>query len=368
MADLIRYVNPGSSGGDGTTPALSGPNAAYASMTAFNAAEAATHGNLVGDGNTMTVHCAGSTADTQHGFIEGWTTGPSNDITIIGNNTEGKYSTSKYRMEAEPSSDGKPVLGIREEYTTVIDIQVTIDDTTYNGRCIEIDFDNATSSVLIDSCIVVMPGNESSVYPITAKTACTAQIKNCLAYETSGTNTSHGYIIWAGTVEFFNCTVFGTLDGFERDGGTLTCTNDAAINIKDDGFEGTMTENTCISDAPNSQPTYVTAQTPAQLFTDPTAPTWDFGIKDTSSDLISTRNAGTNLYASGVIVDLANVARPAVGAFDLGARKFVAAGNPYPVAWLKKGLMSGFHVFLNQYIKSKVMGYDPLKLPDGTPL
>jgi len=40
--------------------------------------------------------------------------------------------------------------------------------------------------------------------------------------------------------------------------------------------------------------------------------------------------------------------------------------NPYPTAWLKKGLVSGFHVFLNQYIKSKVLGYDPLKLPDGT--
>lgn len=40
--------------------------------------------------------------------------------------------------------------------------------------------------------------------------------------------------------------------------------------------------------------------------------------------------------------------------------------NPYPTAKLKKGLISGFHVFLNQYIKSKILGYDPLKLPDGT--
>lgn len=38
----------------------------------------------------------------------------------------------------------------------------------------------------------------------------------------------------------------------------------------------------------------------------------------------------------------------------------------YPTAWLKKGLVSGFHVFLNQYIKSKITGYTPLKLPDGT--
>ena len=45
---------------------------------------------------------------------------------------------------------------------------------------------------------------------------------------------------------------------------------------------------------------------------------------------------------------------------------YTISANPYPVAWLKKNLVSGFHIFLNQYIKSKVLGYDPLKLPDGT--
>ena len=40
--------------------------------------------------------------------------------------------------------------------------------------------------------------------------------------------------------------------------------------------------------------------------------------------------------------------------------------NSYPVNRLKKNLISGFHVFLNQYLNAKIGGYSPLKLPDGT--
>ena len=40
--------------------------------------------------------------------------------------------------------------------------------------------------------------------------------------------------------------------------------------------------------------------------------------------------------------------------------------NPYPTSLLKKGLVSGYHCFMNAYLNAKVGGYDPLKLPDGT--
>jgi hypothetical protein len=38
----------------------------------------------------------------------------------------------------------------------------------------------------------------------------------------------------------------------------------------------------------------------------------------------------------------------------------------FPVNRLKKGLVSGFHSFTNQYVLSKVEALTPLKLPDGT--
>ena len=40
--------------------------------------------------------------------------------------------------------------------------------------------------------------------------------------------------------------------------------------------------------------------------------------------------------------------------------------NPWPTDMLKKGLISGYHCFMNQYIRATIEGLDPLKLPDGT--
>lgn len=40
--------------------------------------------------------------------------------------------------------------------------------------------------------------------------------------------------------------------------------------------------------------------------------------------------------------------------------------NAYPVGWLKKELVSGFHCFMSAYILARLNDYDPLKLPDGT--
>jgi len=38
----------------------------------------------------------------------------------------------------------------------------------------------------------------------------------------------------------------------------------------------------------------------------------------------------------------------------------------YPISMMKKNLVSGFHVFINQYIRAQILGYNPCKLPDGT--
>lgn len=49
---------------------------------------------------------------------------------------------------------------------------------------------------------------------------------------------------------------------------------------------------------------------------------------------------------------------------DNGLTGIVA--NPYPIDWLNKKAISGYHCFMNAYLKAKVLSYDPLKLPDGT--
>lgn len=41
-------------------------------------------------------------------------------------------------------------------------------------------------------------------------------------------------------------------------------------------------------------------------------------------------------------------------------------GNPFPIDWLKKKVITGYHCFMGGYLNAKRTGYDPLKLPDGT--
>lgn len=106
MAQVTRYVNTASSGGDGTTNDESGATAAYASLSAWEAAE---QGDLTAAGRDEQhlVLCStgtGSAADTTSVTINGWTTDATHHITVRGNAATGDYAgsswdTSKYRLE-----------------------------------------------------------------------------------------------------------------------------------------------------------------------------------------------------------------------------------------------------------------------------
>jgi hypothetical protein len=128
MVQVVRYVNPGSTGGNGTTPALTGVNAAYASMSAWDAAEQT---NLVTDGDTHLLLCAGGSDNTTC-QLNGWTTDATHDITIQGDsgqsdgfNTTGAFSTSFYHMHLDATQN--IILDIREDYVTVDGIQFLMD-------------------------------------------------------------------------------------------------------------------------------------------------------------------------------------------------------------------------------------------------
>ena len=78
MADVQRFVDNQSSGGDGTTRGHSGATAAYASFAAWEGGEAT---DLVSDGDEHYVNHSGTALDTAT-TIFGWTTGASNRIMI----------------------------------------------------------------------------------------------------------------------------------------------------------------------------------------------------------------------------------------------------------------------------------------------
>jgi len=101
---VTRYVNPGSTGGDGTTNALSGTNAAYASLSAWNTARAR---NLVSANEIEEVICetngAADTGPVYVDLVSGWIADATRYIIIkagVGHRASTQWSDSKYRLVA----------------------------------------------------------------------------------------------------------------------------------------------------------------------------------------------------------------------------------------------------------------------------
>lgn len=123
MAEILRYVNTASTGGDGTTNNESGGTAAFASLSAW---EAATQTDLVSAGDSARVLCgtgSGTAADTGPVTVAGWTTSATSTITIeanTGDEATSVWSTSKYRI----SGNGNALLDWDNNYITTRRIQI----------------------------------------------------------------------------------------------------------------------------------------------------------------------------------------------------------------------------------------------------
>lgn len=127
MADVERYVDTASAGGDGTTENHSGATAAYASLASWESSEQA---DLVTATQTHRVRCAGSTADAGSVTINGWTESSTYFLTIEANRTaadsDGFYSgpdlisNSHYRLEYSTFAG----IYCNESYTVIDGLQV----------------------------------------------------------------------------------------------------------------------------------------------------------------------------------------------------------------------------------------------------
>lgn len=98
----IRYVDTASSGGNGTTTALSGANAAYASLQAALNAE---RGDLVSADVYLRIECAADTGTADTTLVDqniaGWTTDATRYVEIhaaAGHEAGVEWDTSKYRL------------------------------------------------------------------------------------------------------------------------------------------------------------------------------------------------------------------------------------------------------------------------------
>lgn len=226
MAEIVRYINTASSaGGDGTTNATAGANRAYASMAAWNTAEA---NDLVAAGNTHKVHCEGTAADTNC-TISGWTTGVANYITVVVDQAvrhDGKYNTGKYRIEA---TDVGAALDIFPDYTRVEGIQIKLTATSGGRRGI------------------LARGNF-------------CQVSNSLfwAVLSGAATTAQGVEGFGSDIKVWNCIAWDWVNAatvcrglFQDGGGTAYFYNNTAHNCRTgigDGFGTTVAKNNCVQD------------------------------------------------------------------------------------------------------------------------
>jgi hypothetical protein len=246
---VTRYVDPDSAGGNGTTSALTGANAAYASCSAWEAAE---DDNLVTADVVHRVYFlsqhASHTADTTTCAISGWTTDATRYIDMVVDPSyrhSGVYSTTKYRMEMTNPAAGQ-ILQIQEEYVNVTGFQVKLtSDNTSAYKTVTID-SVSTSVVRLDKCLIVgvLGSNTSSTNTSglqISDTQTTVYVTNSLiAGYLNGRATPVGrgvYVIDVANAYFYNNTWVNNTTGlFRNTSGTVQITNG--------GFSGNTTAYT----------------------------------------------------------------------------------------------------------------------------
>lgn len=244
-ANKTVYVNTDATGGtyDGTTLATG-----YLTMAAMEDAE---DGVAYGVGETCTVYCSGTTADTTAVVFAGWDA----DVAIIIN---GNYSvtqtdslawnTSYYRLDV---TDADALITDFTNTFTLNNVQVksNYDVETENLRAISTDSASGTNIRTIKNCIII--GNKTSGITFTGGNAATNLIYNCLIYK-QGANTSGFGIEWIVSnfdinLNIFNCTIYGFKTGYHKDNGNVPSCINCIGNGCTDNFNAVTTAY-CASD------------------------------------------------------------------------------------------------------------------------
>lgn len=219
MAEVVRYVNVGSTaGGDGTTNATAGANRAYATLSEWETNEQT---NLVSAGDTHIVYCTGG-QDSTAVLIDGWTTGASNYITVSNNTTDddagGIFDSAKYFLDKGTGSGG--IVTVNSDNVKFSKVQFRRDGPTSGSlsrSCVLIQAQASGNTHDYNDCIFLSiaptaTAQKAGIVVTDSDTVLTT--KNCVFYDFDDTN-DDGISInsqSAGSADlinntFQNCTV-----------------------------------------------------------------------------------------------------------------------------------------------------------------
>jgi len=316
-----------------------GSSGDFASLDAWQSGQTGAELNLAGNNKSHIVDCQATTsaADTAAATISGWTTTPTNDLTIRQATSDrhgGIYNDSFYRIERTGDC-----LSINDAdiNITVDGLQIRIASTLDYSQAFYVG--GTTTGILnFKNCIAVgvlsgtgqdqCYGFEISYVASARASALITNYENCLAYGWDSDNdNSYGFLFnqYADEVNALNCTAYGNDRGFSASstGNTAVVTNCIARNNPGYGFgpnwdstsDYNTADDTSATDINLTQdsgsPWNSSATVDADIFAD--AASGDFRLLlDSIFDSV-----GVNLY-SLFQTDIKDDAR-ADAAFDLGA-------------------------------------------------
>lgn len=325
---VTRYVNTASTaGGDGTTNATSGANRAYASLAAWNTAEAK---DLVTADQTHTVICSGGQETLTTGIsMSSWVTDATRFVTIKSDETRSPSTYADgYRLYTTSAINMLTLAS----YTILKNIRMQQENTSGSVQAIS----NVSSAVgvVIDSCWIRKTTSAGWWAAVFASANTSRTVKNCILQGAGGTSYGVNQAYVAGAVtNVFNCTITGFTGGagLVRSGTTTFVVRNCAIfnNAADRSGDNVPTDiqYTASDDAITGtgnrdiSPGAVESDDWNLAFVNYAA--GDFRIKDSSSVLY---NAGTDLSASGVTYDFLGTARPQFSTYDIGAFELLPVG------------------------------------------
>ncbi len=339
-ADRVRYVDTGSSGGDGTTPATSGANAAYASLSACLTAEYNADATLTDEGN-LVIHLNrtnGGGADTTPAtVVSGWVTDSTHRVVIVQDDFPATaiYNSTKYVLQPTDASG----LTIQDKFVTVGPLQIN-PITTANtiARGININTVGSGSDIHVQRCIVkgsfTGTGEGYGVY--INDSSVTVKIYNCLFLDIlSGSDANFsGIRAYSSATYIYNCTVYNCRYGiYWSTGGTVTAINCAVGNNYDDFYSITTVANCCSDDGDGTNPKSPAGGAWANEFTSIAG--GDFSLKSGGNCIDNgVTDPGSGLYNN----DILGTTR--TGSWDIGAFDYASGGGKGPIHYYLRVLRS----------------------------
>ena len=303
----------------------------YASLNAFQSGEVT---DITGiDPYLAEGRASGGAADTAIVDFTGWTTSPTNNLTIRQADSDrhgGIWDDTKYRLGPPGSNPFAPQLALSSDNIRVDGLQVTCYNATFRDA-ITVGADDCTLENLI------IKGGGDRVHAIELLSGIsgtgTVTIRNCLIYDWSGT-------IGGGIIESMtagatgivdNCTFYNTLTGMSSFGGQLTVTNNLVRNSTT-GFNGSFNAASDFNSADDATATTLNAtktsgspwnssgDADSDYFLDAGAGDFRSGAGDLHIDV------GDDLSAS-FTYDAVGTTRPTgADTWDLGFFEYVASG------------------------------------------